>query len=150
MATPKVIIVTGAVLSPIAITHQERYSLTLRQNRGIGRAICQRILTTEPNISPLKLFATTRSGQDLGLETRHATRSVMYPKLDITDRSSIKDFAKEVSQYGSVDVLINNAGVNLDNEYSAANAKKTMDVNYTAMLDVSTIVILPYKIGLTG
>jgi carbonyl reductase 1 len=74
----------------------------------------------------------------------------MYPKLDITDRSSIKDFAKEVSHYGSVDVLINNAGVNLDNEYSAANAKKTMDVNYTAMLDVSTIVILPYKIGLTG
>jgi short-subunit dehydrogenase len=34
-------------------------------------------------------------------------------------------------------VLINNAGVNLDNEYSAANAQKTMDVNYTAMLDVS-------------
>ena len=34
-------------------------------------------------------------------------------------------------------MLINNAGVNLDNEYSAANAQKTMDVNYTAMLDVS-------------
>lgn len=74
----------------------------------------------------------------------------MYPKLDITDRSSIKDFAKEVSQYGSVDVLINNAGVNLDNEYSAANAKKTMDVNYTAMLDVSTIAVLVYTNELTG
>ena len=107
------------------------------QNRGIGRAICQRILTTEPNVSPLKLFATTRSGQDLGLESTHATRSVIYPKLDITDRSSVRSFAKEVTQYGSVDVLINNAGINLDNEYSAANAQKTMDVNYTAMLDVS-------------
>ena len=60
----------------------------------------------------------------------------MYPKLDISDRSSVRDFVKEVSQYGSVDVLINNAGVNLDNEYSAANAQKTMDINYTAMLDV--------------
>jgi short-subunit dehydrogenase len=39
-----------------------------------------------------------------------------------------------------VDVLINNAGVNLDNEYSAANAQKTMDVNYTAMLDVGPIL----------
>jgi carbonyl reductase 1 len=83
------------------------------------------------------LFATTRSGQDLGFQSNHATRSVIYPKLDVTDRSSVKDFAKEVTQYGSVDVLINNAGVNLDNEYSAANAQKTMDVNYTAMLDVS-------------
>lgn len=88
-------------------------------------------------MSPLKLFATTRTGQDLGLESSHATRSVLYPKLDISDRSSVRSFAKEVTQYGSVDVLINNAGINLDNEYSAANAQKTMDVNYTAMLDVS-------------
>jgi short-subunit dehydrogenase len=58
----------------------------------------------------------------------------MYPKLDITD----------VSQYGSVDVLINNAGINLDNEYSAANAQKTMDVNYTAMLDVSSHLVGKY------
>lgn len=64
---------------------------------------------------------------------------MLYPKLDITDRTSVRGFAKEVTQYGSVDVLINNAGVNLDNEYSAANARKTMDVNYTAMLDVSII-----------
>jgi short-subunit dehydrogenase len=67
----------------------------------------------------------------------------------ISDRSSVKDFAKEVSQYGSVDVLINNAGVNLDNEYSAANAQKTMDINYTAMLDVSTIASLADNHGLT-
>jgi carbonyl reductase 1 len=73
----------------------------------------------------------------------------MYPKLDISDRSSVRDFAKEVSQYGSVDVLINNAGVNLDNEYSAANAQKTMDINYTAMLDVSPTASFPYEDRLT-
>ena len=118
-------------------SHVTNDNLTEHQNRGIGRAICHRILTTEPSISPLKLFATTRSGQDLGLQSNHATRSVIYPKLDITDRNSVRSFAKEVTQYGSVDVLINNAGINLDNEYSATNAQKTMDVNYTAMLDVS-------------
>jgi carbonyl reductase 1 len=101
-------------------------------------------------VSPLKLFATTRSGQDLGLESNHATRSVIYPKLDISDRSSVRDFAKEVTQYGSVDVLINNAGINVDNEYSAANAKKTMEVNYTAMLDVSAIASFSHEHRLTG
>lgn len=101
-------------------------------------------------MSPLKLFATTRSGQDLGLQSSHATRSVLYPKLDITDRNSVKSFAKEVTQYGSVDVLINNAGINLDNDYSAANAQKTMDVNYTAMLDVSSPDSRTHVFGLTN
>jgi len=36
-----------------------------------------------------------------------------------------------------VDVLINNAGINLDNEYTLENARKTIDVNYHATLDVS-------------
>lgn len=84
----------------------------------------------------MKLFATTRSGQDLGLESSHATRSVLYPKLDITDRNSVRDFAEEVKQYGTVDVLINNAGVNLDEEYNVANVRKTMDINYKSMLNV--------------
>ncbi|KAK6433109.1 hypothetical protein LTR95_010716 [Oleoguttula sp. CCFEE 5521] len=122
MATPKVIIVTGA-------------------NRGIGLAICKRILTTQPSISPLKLFAASRAGVDLGLQFNHATRSVIYPKLDISDKKSVRDFAEEVSQYGSVDVLINNAGVNLDNEYNYENAKKTIDVNYNATVDMCQIFI---------
>lgn len=136
MATPKVVIVTGAVsLSTRWDTHS---TITdhLGQNRGIGLAICKRILTTEPSISPLKLFAASRSGQDLGLQSTHATRSVIYPKLDISDHSSVSSLAKEVQQYGSVDVLINNAGINLDNEYGPQNARKTIDVNYRATLDV--------------
>lgn len=87
-------------------------------------------------MSPLKLFATTRSGQDLGLESSHATRSVLYPKLDISDRGSVRDFAEEVKQYGTVDVLINNAGVNLDENYNVANVRRTMDINYKSMLNV--------------
>jgi NAD(P)-dependent dehydrogenase (short-subunit alcohol dehydrogenase family) len=137
MATPKVVVVTGAVLLSLysylaSLTSQ----LTLSQNRGIGLAICKRILTTEPGISPLKLFAASRSGADLGLQSNHATRSVLYPKLDIADRKSVLDFAEEVQQYGSVDVLINNAGINLDDDYNPQNAKKTIDVNYRATLEV--------------
>ena len=68
---------------------------------------------------------------------------MIYPKLDISDHSSVTSFAKEVQQYGSVDVLINNAGINLDNEYSLQNARKTIDVNYRATLDVCNIPFSP-------
>ena len=33
-------------------------------------------------------------------------------------------------------MLINNAGVNLDDEYSSANVRKTLDTNYRGTLHV--------------
>lgn len=41
-------------------------------------------------------------------------------------------------EHGSLNVLINNAGVNLDgNTYNAENARKTLDTNYRGTLHVS-------------
>ena len=104
--------------------------LTSTQNRGIGRAICQLILSKSES-SELKLVATSRKGEDLGLGPE-----VWYPSLDISKRESIKALAKDVSAYGQVDVLINNAGVNLDAKYGPETAKTTLDVNYRGTQDV--------------
>ncbi|KAK0276526.1 hypothetical protein LTR35_010389 [Friedmanniomyces endolithicus] len=110
-------------------------------NRGIGRAICDLILT-KPDLAPLKLFAAIRSGDDLGLGARDDdTRQVLYPSLDIADKESVRAFASDVKQHGRVDVLINNAGVNLDNQYNYENAKRTVDVNYRGTLDMCQTLI---------
>ena len=63
----------------------------------------------------------------------------MYPKLDIADRSSVENLASDVKEkHGAVDVLINNAGVNVDDEYSAKNVKVTLDTNVRGTLLVRT------------
>ena len=63
---------------------------------------------------------------------------VIYPKLDIADRSSVENLASSVKEeHGAVDVLINNAGVNVDDEYSAKNVKVTLDTNVRGTLQVS-------------
>lgn len=63
--------------------------------------------------------------------------NVEYPKLDIADSSSIKNFAKTIREkHSNVDVLINNAGVNVDDEYSAENVKVTLDTNVRGTLQV--------------
>ncbi|KAK5137914.1 hypothetical protein LTR08_006683 [Meristemomyces frigidus] len=117
MTNPKVVIVTGA-------------------NRGIGLAISNLLLSTPAaGPGPLKLFATSRSGQHLGLASvaPAARAQVVYPQLDISRHDSIEAFAGLVrEQAGSVDVLINNAGVNLDfgGEYGYENARRTLEVNY--------------------
>lgn len=49
----------------------------------------------------------------------------------------MRRFADELeTQHGQAHVLINNAGVNLDAEYSHETAKKTLEVNYGGTKDV--------------
>ena len=63
---------------------------------------------------------------------------VKYPVLDIADFSSIQSFAKEIKKdHDAVDVLINNAGVNADDQYSPENVKLTLDTNVRGTLQVS-------------
>ncbi|KAI4208456.1 MAG: hypothetical protein LQ348_000118 [Seirophora lacunosa] len=63
--------------------------------------------------------------------------TLKYPKLDIADPDSIQRFAKSVeAEHASVDVLINNAGVNLDMQYSPVNVKTTLDTNYRGTLNM--------------
>ncbi|KAI4255240.1 MAG: hypothetical protein LQ352_002684 [Teloschistes flavicans] len=131
MTEPMVAIVTGAVLVPLK---KSRKQTDCTQNRGIGKAICQVLAST--NEEPLVLYAASRRGQDLGLTCKSSkTQLRYYPKLDISDQSSIESFAKAIKQdHAHVHVLINNAGVNLDQEYSPANVKTTLETNYQGTL----------------
>ena len=62
---------------------------------------------------------------------------IIYKSLDISDSRSIASLKKTIQEAGEpVDVLINNAGVNLDDKFSVENAHKTLDVNYRGTLAV--------------
>ena len=71
------------------------------------------------------------------MKSADARSQVLYPSLDVTKRESIRALAEEVRAQGKFDVLINNAGVNLDNPYTLENVRRTMDVNYGGTLEVS-------------
>lgn len=108
------------------------------QNRGIGHAICQ-TLAAEFQDS-LVLYATSRKGENLGFKPSSSETQVKYPKLDIGNSSSVNDLAKTIKgEHGGLDVLINNAGVNLDDQYSPENVKTTLNTNYRGTLNVSII-----------
>ncbi|KAL8714948.1 MAG: hypothetical protein Q9225_006489 [Loekoesia sp. 1 TL-2023] len=117
MSSPIIAIVTGA-------------------NRGIGEGICQVLAGSVQE--PMVLYAASRKGQDLGLKPASSKIQLRFPKLDIADRDSIRNFAKAIqADHAKIDVLINNAGVNLDQEYSPENVKTTLDTNYRGTLNVS-------------
>ena len=121
----------------------------IAQNRGIGEAIAQ--MLAQNHEGPLALYATSRQGANMAFTTAPRTQ-VTYAKLDIADRSSVETFARTVKEkHGVVDVLINNAGVNLDDEYSAENVKMTLNTNVRSTLQVSLYMFvgpLPFGRGL--
>ena len=73
----------------------------------------------------------------MGIDSPHPTTQIKYPRLDITNHSSIQSLAALIEkEHGTLDVLINNAGVNLNADYSPVTVKQTLDTNYRGTLHV--------------
>jgi carbonyl reductase 1 len=103
------------------------------QNRGIGLEVCKLLLSKSTSTGqPIHLFAASRSGKPLNLDPG-SHHTISYPKLDISDSSSITSLANSIE---AADVLINNAGVNLDQPYNLANASQTLLINYLGTLEM--------------
>jgi carbonyl reductase 1 len=98
-------------------------------NRGIGQGIIQ-LLARTPHSHPLHIYATSRSGSDLSIKAT-SPNEISYAKLDLSDKSSITSFiATALRETERIDVLINNAGVNNNNNETPELAKQTIDINY--------------------
>lgn len=91
--------------------HRSQPSLTI-QPLQLGLAMAGLIAGRD---EPITLLATSRGGVDLHLKPVNAKTSVTYPELDITDQSSVDRLKSLVEEkYGHIDVIINNAGVNIE------------------------------------
>ncbi|KAF2085886.1 NAD(P)-binding protein [Saccharata proteae CBS 121410] len=102
-------------------------------NRGIGFGIVQTLVQSYKQ--PLVLYAASRAGVNLQIKPPSPDIQVKYPKLDVADPASIKSLAQMIEQeHGGCDILINNAGVNLDNRYNPDNVRQTLDINYRGTL----------------
>lgn len=103
-------------------------------NRGIGLAIARSLATTQHE-KPLIIYATSRRGEPLSISPAH-DNEIHYEKLDINDKQSILDFIsvaiKEDSRSRPIDILINNAGTNLNPQPSLENITKTINTNFRA------------------
>lgn len=112
-------------------------------NRGIGFELVRR-LTLQYKDS--HIYLTSRN-QESGLHAVKLLRSKnLYPryhKLDVTNKQSIKDFKEYlISEHGPplIDILINNAGINLEGDKSihvGKRAEETINVNYHGIVNVS-------------
>ncbi|PRP86199.1 hypothetical protein PROFUN_05715 [Planoprotostelium fungivorum] len=110
-----------------------RIAIVTGGNRGIGLAIV-RALSNSPKTTVLLTSRDISAGK-AAIASLTSASSVQCHQLDTSDKRSIHKFYVK-REYGKIDVLINNAGVNLDHgqKFTAENARRTLDVNYYGTL----------------
>lgn len=105
-------------------------------NRGIGQGIIN-VLASTKHQSPLIIYATSRAGKNEGNAQARHDNEIRYEKLDVSDKQSILTFlrmaVKQDPGSRAIDILINNAGVNMNPDEGPDEAEKTIDVNYRSL-----------------
>lgn len=116
---------------------------------GIGEAIC-RAFAKEGYNAAVHYSSSEDKAKELckELEERYGIKAVSF-KADFTNDSEVKALAEKVSDtFGSVDILINNAGTAYQNLFQLADDKKikeVFDINLMSTLAL-TKEILPLMI----
>ena len=105
-------------------------------NRGIGQGIIN-VLASTKHPKPLIIYATSRAGKNEGNAQAQHDNEIRYEKLDVSDKQSILQFlrmaVKQDPGSRAVDILINNAGVNMNPDEGPDEAERTIDVNYRSL-----------------
>ena len=104
---------------------QDKTILVTGANRGIGRALVDEALKRGAK----KVYAGTRSALEI------ADERVTPVALDVTDASQVQ---KAVEQVGSLDILINNAGIAIYDDLTNFEViEKHLAVNFLGLLRVT-------------
>jgi 3-oxoacyl-[acyl-carrier protein] reductase len=113
--------------------------------RGIGRTIAQRF--SEAGATVAALDVVLDGVQEFADDVRSAGGRAAAVGCDVTDMASVTRALAEVAgTFGGIDVLVNNAGINVEGaveDLSDAAFSRCLDVNVTGVFRVSQAAI-PY------
>jgi NAD(P)-dependent dehydrogenase (short-subunit alcohol dehydrogenase family) len=111
-----------------------RIAVVTGANRGIGFETCRQL--AGPDCHVILTSRDEAKGQQAADILRQEGKPVSYYPLDVTDLASVARLRTEVlEEFGRLDVLVNNAGVYLDEGISVFDVpletvQLTMDVNF--------------------
>jgi NAD(P)-dependent dehydrogenase (short-subunit alcohol dehydrogenase family) len=126
-----------------------KIALVTGANKGIGFETAKQL--AQHNIKVLLGARTETEGKKAEATLREASLDVTFVKLDISNPADIDEVRKYIeSEYGVLDILINNAAVFLDGAWFGNNTetvpiqilRDTFDINYFGTVEL-TQALLP-------
>lgn len=105
--------------------------------RGIGAEISKLFAAEGANV-----ICTGRQQADLDVLQTNAPDNLSYVPLDLENQDSLMAFVQYIRNFGSLDVLVNNAGINKINRIhniALADFRSVMEVNVNGPFQISKI-----------
>jgi NAD(P)-dependent dehydrogenase (short-subunit alcohol dehydrogenase family) len=123
----------------------EKIALVTGTNRGIGLEISKQLAAK--GITVIMTARNMQAGRPLVNEFRQQWKNVWFHQLNVTDEKSIQDIYEYLNnRWGKLDILINNAGVFLDERKSALDLdidsmRTTMETNLYGPLKLVQVML---------
>jgi NAD(P)-dependent dehydrogenase (short-subunit alcohol dehydrogenase family) len=121
-------------------------------NRGIGFEICRQL--ARKGVHVILTSRDEAKGRDACEKLATAGLEVAFCQLDVSDSNSVQRLADWItSQYGRLQILVNNAGIYIDNQHSLltvdmAVMRRTMETNaYGPLMMCQALVPLMKREG---
>lgn len=127
---------------------QGKTAIVTGGGKGIGKAIALRLARDGANIGILDVRMDSANGSVE--EISQLGVNAMAVECDVTDYSQVKEAAAKVhSELGSIDILINNAGIDVSQFFVDTNEPawdRMIDINYKGFL-IASHVCVPYMMA---
>jgi 3-oxoacyl-[acyl-carrier protein] reductase len=115
----------------------EKTALVTGASRGIGRAICRKLAEAGANIAGIDV--DTEPMKETAKQVEEAGSSFLSLKANVTVLDEMKDAVqKTVDEFGSLDIMVNNAGITRDNlllRMSPEDWEQVIAVNLTGVFN---------------
>lgn len=103
---------------------------------GIGKAVAQEFLNLGANVAVCDLNPNTPE-----FELNEKSGKMLYVVMNVTDRENIEQATQKIKEnFGSVDVLVNNAGINIPSLLIDKNQNSKYELNdniYDKVMDIN-------------
>ena len=112
------------------ISFDNKVILITGATRGIGKSTADLF----ENSGAQLILTGTKENEIKKLNNQYKNSNRKYFVLDLKSEDSINNFLSELNQYNKIDILINNAGINILDNFVDVNNK-----DYDLMLSVNLI-----------
>lgn len=124
-------------------------------NRGIGFEVCKEL--SNIGCSVILTSRNVEQGKQAVAKLDNDNKNVVYHKLDVTNSKDIESLRNWIlNKYGRVDILINNAGIYIDEGISVFKVdesivKETLETNFLEHLKYAEPSFLLWeRMGMAG